>query len=661
MNKNTLAVGIILLFIISSISPMVFGNNNTFTEEEKLLDNLAFMCNNEYGSSKYEILKERLLNYLPDSDMVESEEPVETESTIIPSGGPMDSPWPMKCYDNKHTSQSPYSTADNPYQEKWKFECNHMESSVIIDNDNNIYFGSFKSKLYALNPNGTLKWKYNTGQIIWSTPAIAEDGTVYIGSWDHYLHAINPNGTRKWKFNANDANVDSSPAIAEDGTIYIGTLWSLGDGGKIFAVNPDGTEKWRYQTGWHITSDPAIGEDGTIYIGSGDKYLYAMNPNGTLKWRFKTGDEIHGDPSIAEDGTIYIGSYDDYLYAIYPNGTIRWKIKLGYGTSGNPSIASDSTIYMGGAKLYAVNPNGTLKWSFTLGTNQAIDKSSPAISSDGTIYIGTMRNDLDGGFIIAVNPDGTERWSKKIANYGCWSSPAIGPDGAIYIGSDSYDEGNSYGYLYAFNRGELKANADGPHYGLKDDPVEFSGSATGGYQPYSYNWDFGDTYTSDEQNPQHKYTTQGNYTVTLTVTDDTGNTSDDYTWAWIQDGNSPPDTPDIDGPNHGIEKKLYTYTFTTTDAEGLQVWYYIDWDDGSNTGWIGPYNSGIVITKEHKWIEQGTYTIKCKAKDPYDDESPYGELTVKMPRDKAISNSLLLRFLEQYPLLNRLLSFTGMI
>jgi len=38
----------------------------------------------------------------------------DTFSTSNTGGnGLMDSPWPMKCYDQYHTSQSPYSTANN--------------------------------------------------------------------------------------------------------------------------------------------------------------------------------------------------------------------------------------------------------------------------------------------------------------------------------------------------------------------------------------------------------------------------------------------------------------------------------------------------------------------------------------------------------------------
>ncbi len=50
--------------------------------------------------------------------------------------------------------------------------------------------------------------------------------------------------------------------------------------------------------------------------------------------------------------------------------------------------------------------------------------------------------------------------------------------------------------------------------------VSFTGSATGGTNPYSYRWDFGDgSATSTTQNPSHTYSAAGTYTATLTVTD----------------------------------------------------------------------------------------------------------------------------------------------
>src|SRR5438128_6709638 len=49
--------------------------------------------------------------------------------------------------------------------------------------------------------------------------------------------------------------------------------------------------------------------------------------------------------------------------------------------------------------------------------------------------------------------------------------------------------------------------------------VSFTGVATGGTPPYMYSWSFGDGGTQTGLTASHTYSTAGNYTVTLTVTD----------------------------------------------------------------------------------------------------------------------------------------------
>jgi outer membrane protein assembly factor BamB len=453
MHRNFLKFGIISLLILSIVAPMSLGYDfKTTPSESKVIDDTDFYFYNEYGSSKADYYREYLEKDYSDGDVEPDEQSFSMESLEqILSDGPMDSAWPMKCHDNRHTSQSPYSTADNPGTEKWRFHFSGwLEDTPVIDNDGVIYCkGAYEyldRYIFAINPDGTEKWKFKTdGLILGASPAIAEDGTIFFCSWDSNLYAMYPNGTLKWKCGIG-SNIASSPAIANDGTIYLG---QMSPGYSIVAVNPNGTIKWKYKTGSWISSDPAIGDDGTIYIGSSDFYFYAMWPNGTLRWRFKTGDYIKGPPSIADNGIIYIGSFDEHLYALLPNGTMIWKCKIRQGTETNPSIADDGTIYVGSpdGHLYAIYPNGTLKWSFKVIGN--IHQSSPAISADGTIYFGTD----DSGYIYAVNHDGTEKWKKKIAKNWVESSPSIAEDGTIYIGS-SYDMG--IGYLHAF--GNVESN-----------------------------------------------------------------------------------------------------------------------------------------------------------------------------------------------------------
>ena len=59
-------------------------------------------------------------------------------------------------------------------------------------------------------------------------------------------------------------------------------------------------------------------------------------------------------------------------------------------------------------------------------------------------------------------------------------------------------------------------------------PVRFESDVSGGFSPYSYEWDFGDGETSNEANPTHIYDDEGWYSVRLTVTDDRGAREDAY-------------------------------------------------------------------------------------------------------------------------------------
>lgn len=105
-------------------------------------------------------------------------------------------------------------------------------------------------------------------------------------SYDGKLYAINPNGTEKWTFETGDV-ISSSPAIGPDGIIYVGSRNE-----NLYAINPDGTQKWAFKAGDYITSSPAIGADGTIYFGSNDTNLYAINSDETEKWTIGLGNNF---------------------------------------------------------------------------------------------------------------------------------------------------------------------------------------------------------------------------------------------------------------------------------------------------------------------------------------------------------------------------------
>jgi hypothetical protein len=120
--------------------------------------------------------------------------------------------------------------------------------------------------------------------------------------------------------------------------------------------------------------------------------------------------------------------------------------------------------------------------------------------------------------------------------------------------------------------------------------------------------------------------------------------------------NTPPLTPVIDGPTAGKPEVEYDFTFTTTDPELDEVYYYITWGDGHIEPWFGPHESGEIVIVSHEWMNQGEYIIQVKARDIYDQESPVGEFIVNMPRNKTIYNTYIYKQLELFPLIQRLLS-----
>jgi hypothetical protein len=126
--------------------------------------------------------------------------------------------------------------------------------------------------------------------------------------------------------------------------------------------------------------------------------------------------------------------------------------------------------------------------------------------------------------------------------------------------------------------------------------------------------------------------------------------------------NEPPNPPSITGPATGKIKVAINYNFTTTDPDGDEIYYFIDWGDQINSSWIGPYLSGELITESHTWSKKGTYTIRAKAKDIYGNESDWKTFSVKMPCSYNIPfqqfwERLFERFPNVFPLLRHLMEY----
>jgi len=118
----------------------------------------------------------------------------------------------------------------------------------------------------------------------------------------------------------------------------------------------------------------------------------------------------------------------------------------------------------------------------------------------------------------------------------------------------------------------------------------------------------------------------------------------------IAEESNPPSKPTTpNGPTSGTIGESYTYTTSTTDPDGDEVYYLFDWGDGTDSGWIGPFNSGAQASASKIWNAENSFEIKAIAKDNHGKLSVWSDpLTVTMPRSKAVSMPFV-TFLKSHP------------
>lgn len=264
-------------------------------------------------------------------------------------------------------------------------------------------------KLYAFNPDGTVKWTYDTIGEVRSTPAIGSDGTLYFvvehgGRLKRSLCAVDSDGDELWikqlysLASSNEIQIGlTCPAIAADGTIYV-----VADG--IFAFDAQGEQLGYYDIGLSKSS-PVIGSDGTVYVMSGNS-IYAFSADLTQqKWLCDLGGDCTATPAIGQGGVLCIGTENGKLFAVNTEGTytddqqrIKWACNIGAGQTrhlrSSPAIGADGTIYVGCETnyVYALESDGTLAWKFK--TSQDMTWPSPVIDANGVLYIGNMAGDF---------------------------------------------------------------------------------------------------------------------------------------------------------------------------------------------------------------------------------------------------------------------------
>ena len=150
------------------------------------------------------------------------------------------------------------------------------------------------------------------------------------------------------------------------------------------------------------------------------------------------------------------------------------------------------------------------------------------------------------------------------------------------------------------------ADAGGPYSGIVGVQVNFTGAATGGTAPYTYQWDYdydGITFDVDGtgDTSSHTYAAAGHYIVALNITDSTGNSSIDTATCDISsDVNQPPIVDFSWYPLFPSAGEIVRFTDLSHDY------------DGSIDSWRWEYGDGFTSFRrnpDHVYDSPGRYTV----------------------------------------------------
>lgn len=347
------------------------------------------------------------------------------------------------------------ATAD--FGAKWAIQTNGVAPLFVQGNNGRTYLAendSESSVLQAFDSDGRWTWDFRMdGYDEIADCIVSVGGTIYVSALSHQdnsttkgmLYALKPNGSVKWKSALKSRGIPTL-AVGNDGTVYAAS-------GAALAFSPNGVKKWEISLEETATIAPKLGKDGSLYVttspsgpqdreagtgklqGESQKreapgYLYKIRADGTVAWKVPlegipvfapqvAGKVIYAvlcsETETQSQGSGEARSGSQRLIAINEDGTICWS-KEYVALVGPPVTDRHGAVYFASkdGRLHALRADGSTKWMFAV--NGALTR--PLIGGNETLYVasGSSTDSSSHGCIYALSPDGDELWRRAVGN-----------------------------------------------------------------------------------------------------------------------------------------------------------------------------------------------------------------------------------------------------
>ena len=212
-------------------------------------------------------------------------------------------PWPIIGHDARHTGRSAHNVSATAPALKWTYSTGQrIRSNPVVNAADEVIFGADDGYVYCLRSDGTLRWRYHTGEDpVRGTAVIDDGGYIYIGADSGYVYRLTSAGALSWRYDT---------ALAPKGPCGLGDYLYVGSYRYLYALTTAGSRSWWYAAGDTIRSAPAVDSGGNVYFGADDTVIYCVASDSTLRWSYDTDGIIRGGAAVDSAGVAYVGSAD---------------------------------------------------------------------------------------------------------------------------------------------------------------------------------------------------------------------------------------------------------------------------------------------------------------------------------------------------------------
>lgn len=516
-----------------------------------------------------------------------------------------------------------------------------------------------------------------TGQTIWTYDTHEYGG----GGWVYQVNC-------KYDYN-NDGVIDVLATAGDDGSgtgpkrvfclngVTGAKIWENNLGGAGFSVI--GIEDCTGDGIPDVVAGHTDASQSTGYVrginGATGSQIWSFTTPSSSVWALEQTDDINGD-GIKD---VIIGTFSGHIYGLSTtNGAQVYSNSIGsviitrfaklndVNGDGHPDfVPAHSTI----STTQAINgQTGSIIWSQATADQPWNAARIADVSGDSIddVVVGTLYNNNYWYFFSGA--DGTVLASSAYGEAvdAIYTIPDVVNDGSMemVVGGRNGKLTCVSGGLNAGNSPPTKPIMTGPNEGFVGQLYNFTVFSTDPDNDdiyYYVDWDDGTNSGWVGPFPSgetlvigHTWSTTGIYQIKAKAKDGTqaeSQWSAPHLFAVYQ--NNAPLAPEINGPSSGKPGVELCYTFVSIDIEGDDVYYYVDWGDGSTPEWYGPYASGEEATICHTYTKKGDYIIRAKAKDVYGLESAWSTFDVTIPRARL---SALTSLLQRFPILFKVLN-----